>query len=122
MLNIATHIASAPTPAEPLYHYCIVRADLPLGVQLAQTVHAAGESSPGDLPSDTRAVMLHVAGAEELLALEAKLRAAGVTFTSIREPDMPWDGQIMAIGLKPCIRTKALRKLMSGLPLAGVKP
>lgn len=122
MLNIATHIASAPTPAEPLYHYCIVRADLPLGVQLAQTVHAAGESSPGDLPSDTRAVMLHAAGAEELLALEAKLRAAGVTFTSIREPDMPWDGQIMAIGLKPCIRTKALRKLMSGLPLAGAKP
>ena len=115
MLNIATHIASAPTPVEPLYHYCIVRADLPLGVQLAQTVHAAGESSPGNIPSDTRAVMLHVAGAEELLALEAKLRAAGIEFVAIREPDQ--ENQLMAIGLKPTFR-RLVKRVMSGLPLA----
>lgn len=84
-------------------------------------MHAAGESSPGNLPHDTRAVMLHAAGVDELLALEAKLIAAGVPFTAIREPDMPWNGQLMAIGLKPCVRTKTLRKLMSGLPLAGAK-
>jgi len=55
------------------------------------------------------------------LALEAKLKAAGVSFTAIREPDMPWNGQLMAIGLMPCVRSKTLRKLMSGLPLAGAK-
>jgi hypothetical protein len=66
--------------------------------------------------------MLHAAGVEELLALEAKLKAAGVPFTAIREPDMPYNNEIMAIGLRPCIRTKALRKLMAGFPLAGAKP
>lgn len=84
-------------------------------------MHAAGESSPGNLPHDTRAVMLHAAGEAELLALEAKLIAAGIPFTAIREPDMPWNGQLMAIGLKPCVRTNSLRKLMSGFPLAGAK-
>lgn len=96
----------------------MVRADLPLGVQLAQTVHAAGETSPGNIPDTTHAVVLHAQGELELLTLEAKLQQHGVAFKAIREPDEPYCGSLLAIGLVPCIRTKELRKLMSGLPLA----
>jgi hypothetical protein len=41
---------------------------------------------------------------------------AGVGITSIREPDAPWNGQLMTIGIKPQPREK-IRKLLSNLPL-----
>lgn len=82
-------------------------------------IHAAGESSPGQLPPETRAIALHVPGEEALLSFEQQLQKSGFGFTSIREPDMPWNGQLMAIGLKPTPRTKELRRLMARLPLAG---
>jgi hypothetical protein len=82
----------------------------------AQLIHAAGESSPGNLSNETFAVCLAVPGEPELLALEARLIAAGIRHNSIREPDAPWNGQLMSIGICPCERS-SVRKLLSNLPL-----
>src|SRR5271166_5973841 len=96
-------IASAdPTASDPLTHlthYVLVRADLPRGLQAAMIVHAAGESSPGDLGPDTFAVVLSCR--DELhLALEAdRLAAAGVPLVRVHEPDAPYHGALMALGL-----------------------
>lgn len=99
----------------PLYHYCIIRADLPRGVQIAQTIHAAGEScSAGNLPdSTTHAVALETPDEATLLDLEARLVQAGITHVAIREPDAPWNNQLMAIGIPPQVRSKTLRKHLS---------
>jgi hypothetical protein len=96
----------------------IVRRDLPLGAIVAQTIHAAGESSPGGhlLPSDTRAIALSVPDEAALLRLEVDLIAAGVSFRAIREPDAPYNGALMAIGLTPVPRLQ-VRHLLSHLDL-----
>lgn len=109
---------SVPPPASgPLYHYCVVRRDLPHGVQIAQVVHAAGESSPGSLPEDTHAVALHARDEAQLQKIELSLLEAGISFRAIREPDAPWSGALMAIGLSPIPRTPQLRQLLGKLPL-----
>lgn len=76
-------------------------------------VHAAGESSPGNLPDRTRAVVLAVNDEQELLSLERKLQDKGLPHKAIREPDEPWSGQLMAIGLEPTSRTKVKKLLYS---------
>lgn len=48
--------------------------------------------------------------------MEAKLLRKGIEFSAIREPDEPWNGQLMTIGVKPQTREK-LRKLLGNLPL-----
>ena len=101
---------------EVLTHYCIVRTDLPLGVVCAQLVHAAGESSPGKLASGTYAVVLGIPTAEKLLALEKKLIEENISHLAIREPDTPYCGEIMAIGILPMSR-EPLRKILGKLPL-----
>jgi hypothetical protein len=115
---VATTQAVQNADSGIFYHYVVVRQDVPLGVQLAQVTHAAGESSPGcTLPKNTHAVVLH-ATEEQLLALEIRLHAAGLDFSAIREPDAPFNGAITAIGLAPQPRTQALKRLMSGFKLA----
>lgn len=94
----------------------IVREDLPIGVAAAQIVHAAGESSPGNLPAGTFAVVLTVPSASELMQLADKLRVANAEFTCIFETDEPWSGQLMAIGARPERRSK-MRKILSSVPL-----
>lgn len=79
-------------------------------------VHAAGESSPGNLPSGTYAIVLAVPNQEQLEQLEQRLIAKGVPFRAIREPDAPWNGALMAIGVEPMPRAK-VRKHLSGFPL-----
>lgn len=95
----------------------VVRADLPRGIQAANIVHAAGESSPGDLPPGTHAVCLVVPGEFELQELEARLRRAGVRFTSIVENDAPFAAQLMAIGCAPAGKEVVLKRWLSSLPL-----
>lgn len=104
---------------DPLYHYVVVRDDLPNGVRFAQTVHAAGESSRlvPDLPSTTRAVALRASEEAALLQLEARLRDLLIPYAAIREPDAPWCGALMAIGVAPSPRTPKLKKLMSSFQL-----
>ncbi len=95
----------------------IVRKDLPFGVALAQTVHASGESAQNTkVPPNTHAVVLAVPDEASLLAVEKKLLEAGIEISAIREPDAPWNGQLMTIGIKPQPREK-IRKLLSNLPL-----
>jgi hypothetical protein len=104
-------------PTGPLYHYVVVRRDLPHGVQVAQVIHAAGESSPGNLPEATHAVALHAKDEAQLLKIERALHEAGFQFKAIREPDAPWSGALMAIGLSPVTRSPTLRQLLGKLPL-----
>lgn len=85
-------------------------------MQAAQIIHAAGESSPGNLPSNTHAVALKVSNEEELKKLELKLRIAGIPFRAIREPDAPWNGQLMAIGVCPAPKDR-VKKYLSSIPL-----
>lgn len=60
--------------------------------------------------------MLTVPDEAALLALSRRLRDAGVAFVCIVEPDPPYGGAAMAIGLVPG-RKEALRKHLSCLPL-----
>jgi len=111
--NIAANIAAQLRPFEPLYHYVLVRADIPFGVQLAQSIHASENEPPG-----THVVALHANNEQELLSLEVQLQALGYTYKAVREPDAPWNGQLMAIGIASQLRTPQLKKLMSKYKLA----
>jgi hypothetical protein len=93
-----------------------VRRDLPLGLLAAQVVHAAGESSPGEVPHSTHAVVLAVDGEPQLRAVASRLSGAGIAHTLIEEPDAPWCGAAMAIGIAPC-RKEVVRRQLSALPL-----
>lgn len=82
----------------------------------AQIVHAAGESSPGDVAEGTYAVVLAVPDEASLLKEAKRLRARGVAHVEIYEPDAPYCGAITAIGLRPG-RKEDLRRHLSHLPL-----
>jgi len=94
----------------------IVRADLPRGIQAAQLVHAAGESAPGGLPPGTYAVVLAARDEGHLALVAKKLRLAGVPFVAVHEPDAPYSGALMALGIPPA-RKEGLRRHLSELPL-----
>lgn len=94
-----------------------MRSDLPIGNLCAQLLHAAGESSPGNLPSGTYAVALAAKNEAKLLALERKLLEHGVAHVSIREPDL--SDSLTAIGFPPTTDRKSLRKFLAQFPLIG---
>lgn len=94
----------------------MVRSDLPRGVQAAQIVHAAGESVDRPVDEGTHAVVLTVPSESGMARLADELRRVGVTFTSIFEPDPPYFGALMALGLAPR-RKEILRRHLSRLPL-----
>jgi len=68
-------------------------------------VHAAGETGPAG--PHTIAILLQVANEEELLSLMEIIPEAHL----IREPDPPFNGEAMALALKPGSRKRELRKL-----------
>ena len=137
----------------------ILRRDLPHGLQVAQAIHAAGESSPGNLPDGTYAIALAVADEPSLLREAERLCARGferlepakaapdarprtlwercrdavsrlaravlglvrpppeverLAFVPIHEPDAPYHGALMAIGILPA-RREVLRRHLSSL-------
>lgn len=100
-----------------LYHYVIVRADLPRGVQVAQTIHAAGESCEGPVPAGTHAIALAARDETHLREIRDRIWRAGIPHTLICEPDPPYDGQAMAVGLWPTSDRPAVRRVTSDLPL-----
>ena len=106
-----------PEPPSFLHHYIVIRADLPRGVQIAQTIHAAGESVREPVPPTTHAVALEAATEADLLDLERKLQDLGIEHVAIREPDAPYNNQLMAIGVKPQVRGKTLRRAMGRFAL-----
>lgn len=105
--------------SSPLAHYVIVRADLPVGSQVAQTVHAAGESAlPRPIPG-TIAVALHARDEEHLKDVALQLAERGITYHCVHEAldDAKYPGQLMAIGIHPTSDRLKLRRALSSLPL-----
>lgn len=100
-----------------MYHYVIVRKDIPIGAQLAQTVHAAGESALFKVPPDTHAIVLAAKSEEQLREIESKLLENSIPHRSIIEIDPPYENQLMAIGLIPSRKTSSIKKVLSQLPL-----
>ena len=101
----------------------IVRADAPLGVQLAQTIHAAGWSA--QLPEARAACPPTIAIAlaappAELATLARALADACVPHVLVHEPDEPWRGALMAIGVVPTSRA-LVRRYVAHLPLVRGK-
>ena len=83
---------------------------------VAQTIHAAGESS-SRVPAGTYAVALSVADESALEGLHERLAARGIPHTVIREGEGEFAGQAMAIGIEPTADRTAIRKEVSSLPL-----
>lgn len=112
----SVNVPTATAALEPLFHYAVVRRDLPLGILAAQILHAGGESSPGNLPDGTHAVVLAVPGEAELAAVGHRLTLAGIPHVRIIEDSPPYSGQLMAIGVSPGPR-KEVHRCLSSLPL-----
>lgn len=90
--------------------YVVVRADLPLGLQMAQACHAAhgfARSSP-DVDVGENLVVLHAKSEGELLRIWLNYDGHGYAFY---EPDL--NNEYTAIALDG-----NARKLLSSLPLA----
>jgi peptidyl-tRNA hydrolase len=85
-------------------------------VQAAQLIHAAGYSSPGNLPDGTYAVALTAKNEAELRALADALAREGLPHHLIVEADAPYSGQATAIGITPTNR-RLLKKHLSRFPL-----
>jgi len=83
----------------------------------AMIIHAAGESSPGNLPEGTHAVALAAKNEAHLRFIEKKLRAFSISHQSIREPDAPWNGALMAIGLVPVSDRNRIKPVTKSLRL-----
>lgn len=84
-------------------------------MQVAQAVHAAGESVTGRVPSGTRAVALAAVNEAQLRCLSGKLTEVGIPHVLIEE----CDGEAMAIGVEPVADRSPIRRLTSSLPLVG---
>lgn len=118
--------AATATPAVAasscLYHYVFVRGDLPVGLQLANAVHAAGESAlDGAVPEGTRSVVLAAPNEAALRVLLGAL-APRYKLASIVETEGEYAGQMMALGVCPTRDRSAIRRMTQGLPLAGKSP
>ena len=99
-----------------LTHYIIIRDDLSRGTAIAQATHAAGESGQGKVATGTYAVVLAAKSSGHLEQISSKLKLSNVEHCQIVEPDMPFNGELLAIGVVPKPR-KELRKHFSNLPL-----
>ena len=100
---------------EPVTHFVVVREDLARGQLCAQVTHAAGHSSPGNLPQDTHVVVLAAKNESHLLSLEQMLQSRHVPHHSVREPDL--GNMLTAIGLVPTRDRRAARRVLGRLPL-----
>lgn len=96
-------------------HYCVIRTDLPIGHIIAQTIHAAGESSTGDLPPGTRAVALAAKNESELEEIEKRLILRKIPHIAIREPDM--GNALTAVGICPLWDRGSLKGITTHLKL-----
>lgn len=106
------------TVSEPdLVHYVIVRADISIGAQVAQTIHAAGESADPRPHPGCIAVALLAKDESHLLEIAASLDRAGIRHQHVVEGDGPYARQLMSIGINPTTDRAAVRKVLSSLPL-----
>lgn len=82
-----------------MIHYIAVRRDLPFGTTLAMVAHAAAESN--DLVGHCTVCVLGVRNERTLLKLHAKLNSYGIKNELVCEPDEPWNGAAMSLGVRP---------------------
>jgi hypothetical protein len=68
------------------------------------------------VPSGTYAIALAVPDEAALVALAARLDAAGTRFKRIVESDGPYSGQLTALGVTPCLKHE-VRRVLSDIPL-----
>ena len=101
-------VGSTPTQS-PRHHYIVIRRDLPIGVLAAQVAHAAARSGPHD--ERDHVVILAVADEVELATVASSLAEVAVDHVQIFEPDPPWCGSLMAIGVRPMVRLSPIRAL-----------
>jgi len=81
-------------------------------------MHAAGESTEDFLlPSGTHAVCLAADNEEHLFRIADRLARRRIPHHIIYEPDIPWNGQAMAIGLVPTKDRKPIKRALSRLSL-----
>jgi hypothetical protein len=118
--DVSTPKIAGSSPAGPVKHYVIVRADLPLGVMVAQTIHAAGESGPA--VHGTHAIALAATNERALGRVADQLTEAGINHVQIREPDAPWLGQLMAIGIPPTSHNTTIHRVVRRLQLIQGPP
>lgn len=71
------------------------------------------------MPENTHAVVLGVDGESELLALAERLTRFAIPYKIIREPDPPFLGAAMAIGVYPQRRSSQTKKALGGLRTMG---
>ena len=117
--NDLNGIQTAAHKAKPLIHHAVVRADLPIGSQVANILHAGGESaSPRPTPGCI-AVALHARDEAHLKEIAQRLFDAGIEHHCVFESDddVKYPGQMMAIGLYPTRDRDKVRKVLSSLPL-----
>lgn len=115
---IPINSAADQTNSSPdLVHYVIVRGDLPHGSQVAQAVHAAGESVVQPVPSGTIAVALAARDEAHLADLHLAFLNAVPPVEHVQVIES--DGALMAIGCQPTYDRDAIRRHTSSLPLVG---
>ncbi len=69
------------------------------------------------LPSNTHAISLVAKDEMDLAQLEQQLIELSVPHAAIREPDEPYNGQLMSIGIVPCDRN-LVKKILQKFPLS----
>lgn len=105
----------------PKKHYVIVRDDLPLGVLTAMVVHAAGITG-GEGTLLAHAVVLSVPDEATLLEFAQSYMRIDTPMHLVREPDAPWCGAAMAIGIPPTVAPESHVHITRNLPLLCEKP
>lgn len=94
--------------AKPLHQYVVLHKSLlrAAGAACAQTLHAATESLrrlPVD--TDTHAAILVAETSADLERLSETLRGAGIHHALILEPDAPYHGAAVALGVEPRVKS-----------------
>ncbi len=99
----------------------MVRSDIPVGLQMAQSVHAAflfaqkhPELTTEWLENSQYLVIVSVPSEDHLIAKSLHAKKLGITHEVWREPDL--NDEVTAIALEP---SAASRRLCANLPLAG---
>lgn len=99
--------------------YVVVRADLSVGLQCAQAVHAAVKFAHEHREQETawyfgsnNIVILHAADEVALLDLVARAEAAGIAVATFREPDL-------GDSATACAFEPKARKLLQKIKLAA---
>lgn len=83
-------------------------------------IHAAAESAKGTCPG-THVVALSAEGEAELLRLEQRLTFEQIPHSAFREPDVPWNGALMAVGIEPVEDRRMVRRFLKGFSLLGAQ-